>query len=204
MGAASTGPRAPSASPTSRSSSWATSSTSSCPRSGAALTEGQAFGTIESVKAVSELFAPLSGTVIEVNTSLKDRPDAVNSAPHDYLDDQVHDRQSRRGRVAARRRRLRSARQVVAPRHDGIIRPPPHRSPPARAARDARDDRRGVARRAHRRSHSRRHPPADAGGAARRRIRVRVPDPARRPSPRATRCCAASSAWATTTPSRRA
>ena len=53
------------------------------PEVGAALTVGQAFGTIESVKAVSELFAPVSGTVTEVNASLKDRPDAVNSAPHD-------------------------------------------------------------------------------------------------------------------------
>jgi glycine cleavage system H protein len=53
------------------------------PEVGATLTKGQAFGTIESVKAVSELFAPLSGTVTAVNTSLKDRPDAVNSAPHD-------------------------------------------------------------------------------------------------------------------------
>jgi glycine cleavage system H protein len=53
------------------------------PEVGATLTKGQAFGTIESVKAVSELFAPLSGTVTEVNTALKDQPDAVNSAPHD-------------------------------------------------------------------------------------------------------------------------
>jgi len=53
------------------------------PEVGTVLSVGQAFGTIESVKAVSELFAPLSGTVTEVNTSLKDRPDAVNSAPHD-------------------------------------------------------------------------------------------------------------------------
>ncbi len=53
------------------------------PEVGASLAKGQAFGTIESVKAVSELFAPLSGTVTAVNTSLKDRPDAVNSAPHD-------------------------------------------------------------------------------------------------------------------------
>ena len=53
------------------------------PEVGATLTKGQAFGTIESVKAVSELFAPLSGTVTAVNTSLKDQPDAVNSAPHD-------------------------------------------------------------------------------------------------------------------------
>jgi glycine cleavage system H protein len=53
------------------------------PEVGATLTKGQAFGTIESVKAVSELFAPLSGTVTEVNTALKDQPAAVNSAPHD-------------------------------------------------------------------------------------------------------------------------
>jgi glycine cleavage system H protein len=53
------------------------------PEVGATLTKGQVFGTIESVKAVSELFAPLSGIVTEVNTSLKDRPDAVNSAPHE-------------------------------------------------------------------------------------------------------------------------
>jgi glycine cleavage system H protein len=53
------------------------------PEVGTTLSVGQTFGTIESVKAVSELFAPLSGTVTEVNTALKDRPDAVNSAPHD-------------------------------------------------------------------------------------------------------------------------
>jgi len=53
------------------------------PEVGATLTKGQAFGTIESVKAVSELFAPLSGTVTAVNSELKDRPDSVNSAPHD-------------------------------------------------------------------------------------------------------------------------
>lgn len=53
------------------------------PEVGTTLTVGQPFGTIESVKAVSELFAPVSGTVVEVNTGLKDRPDSVNSAPHD-------------------------------------------------------------------------------------------------------------------------
>lgn len=53
------------------------------PEVGASLTIGQPFGTIESVKAVSELFAPVSGTVTAVNTDIKDRPDAVNSAPHD-------------------------------------------------------------------------------------------------------------------------
>ena len=53
------------------------------PDVGTTLTVGQPFGTIESVKAVSELFAPVSGTVVDVNTVLKDRPDRVNSAPHD-------------------------------------------------------------------------------------------------------------------------
>jgi glycine cleavage system H protein len=53
------------------------------PEVGSTITAGQVFGTIESVKAVSELFAPVTGEVTEVNTSLKDRPDHVNSQPHD-------------------------------------------------------------------------------------------------------------------------
>jgi glycine cleavage system H protein len=53
------------------------------PEVGSTMTAGQVFGTIESVKAVSELFAPVSGEVIETNTSLKDRPDHVNSKPHE-------------------------------------------------------------------------------------------------------------------------
>jgi glycine cleavage system H protein len=53
------------------------------PEVGAQLTAGQVFGTIESVKAVSELYAPVSGEVLEVNTALKDRPDEVNSKPHE-------------------------------------------------------------------------------------------------------------------------
>ena len=52
------------------------------PDVGAKLKKGQSFGTIESVKAVSELYAPLSGEVVEVNTALKSKPDAVNSDPH--------------------------------------------------------------------------------------------------------------------------
>jgi glycine cleavage system H protein len=47
------------------------------------MTQGKVFGTIESVKAVSELFAPVSGEVVAVNTGLKDRPDQVNSKPHE-------------------------------------------------------------------------------------------------------------------------
>lgn len=53
------------------------------PDVGAKLTAGEAFGTIESVKAVSELFAPVSGEVTEVNASLKDHPEHVNEKPHD-------------------------------------------------------------------------------------------------------------------------
>ena len=53
------------------------------PEVGATLTSGQVFGTIESVKAVSELFAPVSGEVVATNGDLKDRPDQVNSRPHD-------------------------------------------------------------------------------------------------------------------------
>jgi glycine cleavage system H protein len=53
------------------------------PDVGASVTAGQVFGTIESVKAVSELFAPVTGEVVETNSSLKDRPDHVNSKPHE-------------------------------------------------------------------------------------------------------------------------
>lgn len=53
------------------------------PEVGATITAGKVFGTIESVKAVSELFAPVTGQVEEVNGSLKDRPDDVNSKPHE-------------------------------------------------------------------------------------------------------------------------
>ncbi len=51
------------------------------PAVGTSLAAGQSFGTIESVKAVSELFAPVSGTIVEVNQSLKDKPELVNSDP---------------------------------------------------------------------------------------------------------------------------
>ena len=52
------------------------------PAVGTRLDAGSAFGTIESVKAVSELFAPVSGAVTELNGALKDHPDFVNTAPH--------------------------------------------------------------------------------------------------------------------------
>lgn len=53
------------------------------PDVGKTITEGESFGSIESVKAVSELFAPLSGEVVAVNPQLKDHPESVNSAPHE-------------------------------------------------------------------------------------------------------------------------
>lgn len=52
------------------------------PEVGTVLKAGQTFGNIESVKAVSELYAPVSGEVVEVNAALKEKPEAVNSDPH--------------------------------------------------------------------------------------------------------------------------
>ncbi len=46
------------------------------------VTKGEAFGTIEAVKTVADLFAPISGKVIEVNRSLNDAPDTVNKDPY--------------------------------------------------------------------------------------------------------------------------
>ena len=53
------------------------------PEVGRTLNAGEVFGSIESVKAASDLFSPMSGTVTEVNPELKDRPETVNSKPHD-------------------------------------------------------------------------------------------------------------------------
>jgi len=53
------------------------------PDVGRRVNAGESFGSIESVKAVSELFAPASGEIIEVNPSLKDHPEAVNKQPHE-------------------------------------------------------------------------------------------------------------------------
>ena len=52
------------------------------PEVGRQLNKGDVFGTIESVKAVSELYSPVTGEVVEVNTSLKDKPETVNKEPH--------------------------------------------------------------------------------------------------------------------------
>jgi glycine cleavage system H protein len=53
------------------------------PEVGTTFSAGQPFGTIESVKAVSELFAPVAGEVVEVNAALKDKPEDVNTKPHE-------------------------------------------------------------------------------------------------------------------------
>jgi glycine cleavage system H protein len=52
------------------------------PSAGTKVTAGQVFGTVESVKAVSEIFAPVSGEVTEANTALTNTPETVNSDPH--------------------------------------------------------------------------------------------------------------------------
>jgi glycine cleavage system H protein len=52
------------------------------PEKGAKLDAMQVFGTIESVKAVSELFCPVTGEVLEINGSILEKPEAVNSDPY--------------------------------------------------------------------------------------------------------------------------
>ena len=54
------------------------------PEVGLKLKAGQSFGTIESVKAVSELYSPVAGEVIAVNTALKDKPEVINADPHGH------------------------------------------------------------------------------------------------------------------------
>jgi glycine cleavage system H protein len=53
------------------------------PGVGTQVKQGDVFGTIESVKAVSELYAPLTGEIVEVNGDLTNHPEAVNSNPHE-------------------------------------------------------------------------------------------------------------------------
>ncbi len=52
------------------------------PKEGELVTKGQRFGTIESVKSVSDLYAPCSGKVLKINAALKDAPELVNSEPY--------------------------------------------------------------------------------------------------------------------------
>lgn len=50
---------------------------------GESLDKEDVFGTIEAVKTVSDLFMPISGEVMEINTSLEDSPESINSAPYE-------------------------------------------------------------------------------------------------------------------------
>ncbi len=51
------------------------------PEEGQKVTQGEPFGVVESVKAVSDLVAPVSGTVIEINTAIVDNPGTLNDDP---------------------------------------------------------------------------------------------------------------------------
>jgi len=52
------------------------------PEVGRSLKAGEQFGTVESVKAVSELYSPVAGEVVEVNAALAAKPEAINKDPH--------------------------------------------------------------------------------------------------------------------------
>ncbi len=52
------------------------------PQLGAALEVGKPFGTVESVKTANDIYAPVSGEVVEINGELKDAPEKINSDPH--------------------------------------------------------------------------------------------------------------------------
>jgi glycine cleavage system H protein len=52
------------------------------PAVGKKLESGKSLGTVESVKAVSEIYAPASGEVLEANTELQNKPETINSDPH--------------------------------------------------------------------------------------------------------------------------
>jgi glycine cleavage system H protein len=53
------------------------------PKPGATLAAGQVFGVVESVKAASDLYLPVAGTVVEVNPALTSAPETVNSSPYE-------------------------------------------------------------------------------------------------------------------------
>jgi glycine cleavage system H protein len=52
------------------------------PKAGTAISKGASFGSVESVKAVSDIYAPVSGEVVAVNESLADKPEKLNEDPH--------------------------------------------------------------------------------------------------------------------------
>ena len=52
------------------------------PKAGAVVEQGKTLGSVESVKAVSDVYAPISGEVVEANTALSDSPEKLNQDPH--------------------------------------------------------------------------------------------------------------------------
>jgi len=52
------------------------------PEVGTEIQKGNVFGSVESVKAVSDLYAPVSGRIVKVNEDLKDAPERINSSPY--------------------------------------------------------------------------------------------------------------------------
>ncbi|MFD2671216.1 glycine cleavage system protein GcvH [Marinicrinis sediminis] len=53
------------------------------PKTGASVKTGEPLGSLESVKTVSELYAPMSGTIVEVNESLLSKPEQINQSPYE-------------------------------------------------------------------------------------------------------------------------
>ena len=53
------------------------------PKVGAALQTGESFGVVESVKAASDLYAPIAGTIVAINEALNQTPETVNKDPYD-------------------------------------------------------------------------------------------------------------------------
>jgi len=53
------------------------------PKVGDKVVKGETFGTVESVKAASDLYSPVSGTVVEVNETLSDSPELINKSPYE-------------------------------------------------------------------------------------------------------------------------
>ena len=52
------------------------------PKSGSSVTKGQTFGSVESVKAVSDIYSPVTGEVVEANEALTQNPERLNEDPH--------------------------------------------------------------------------------------------------------------------------
>ena len=52
------------------------------PKVGARIEQGKSLGSVESVKAVSDIYSPVSGEVVEINPALADKPEALNTDPH--------------------------------------------------------------------------------------------------------------------------